>query len=75
MLGAEFGTHDVARVFTAMRADNWLQQHGDIDSEQGVAIKRELLEVFRPEDPAWGARILEVGASLIGRARDGIGRD
>ncbi len=71
-VAAEFGTHDPIRVFTAMRADNWLHQHGDLDSEQGAAIKRELLEVFRPEDPAWGARILEVGAGLIRQTREGL---
>lgn len=71
-IAAEFGTHDAIRVFGAMRADNWLHQHGDLDSEQGVAIKRELLEVFRPDDPAWGARILEGGARLIECARDGL---
>jgi predicted deacylase len=71
-VGAEFGTHDPARVFAAMRADNWLHQHGELESEQGVAIKRELLEVFRPEAPGWGARVLEVGAGLIDQARQGL---
>ena len=72
--GAEFGTVDPVRVFGAMRADNWLHQHGQLESEQGVAIKRELLEVFRPDDAAWGARILEVGALLIEQARDGLAK-
>ena len=71
-VAAEFGTHDPVRVFGAMRADNWLHRYGDLDSEQGLAIKRELLEVFRPADPGWEARILEVGAGLIERARDGL---
>jgi len=70
--GAEFGTHEPVRVFTAMRADNWLHQHGATDSAQGVAIKRELLEVFRPEAPAWGARLLEVAEGLVAQARDGL---
>ena len=70
--GAEFGTHDPVRVFSAMRADNWLHGHGDLESEQGVAIKRELLEVFRPEAPDWGARVLDVAAGLLEEARQGI---
>lgn len=72
VVGAEFGTYDPARVFQAMRADNWLHHHGDLDSEQGVAIKRELLAVFRPEDPKWGSRILDVAAGLITAAIDGL---
>lgn len=70
--GAEFGTHDPIRVFTAMRADNWLEHHGELDSSEGQAIKRELLEVFRPEDPKWGARVLEVAEGLILQTRDGL---
>ena len=72
VVGAEFGTYDPARIFQAMRADNWLQQHGDPDTEQGVAIKKELLEVFRPEGPKWGSRILEVGAELIANGIKGL---
>lgn len=72
VVGAEFGTHDPVRVFQAMRADNWLHQHGDLDSDRGLAIKRELLEVFRPQDPKWGSQILETGASLIEHAVAGL---
>jgi hypothetical protein len=72
VVGAEFGTYDPVRIFQAMRADNWLHQHGDLDSEQGLAIKKELLEVFRPADPKWGSRVLEVGADLISRAIKGL---
>lgn len=70
--GAEFGTYDPVRVFQAMRDDNWLHQHGDLESEQGLMIKKELLEVFRPSDPKWGARILEVGVELIEAAVRGL---
>jgi hypothetical protein len=73
--GAEFGTYDPVRIFQAMRADNWLHQHGELDSEQGIAIKRELLEVFRPNDPQWGARILDVGAGLVENAVRGLAAD
>jgi hypothetical protein len=69
VVGAEFGTHDPVRVFRALRADNWLHAHGEPDSEQGAAIKLELKEVFQPEEPKWGARILEIGAELIANAR------
>ena len=32
----------------------------------------ELLEVFRPADPAWRRRVLEVGAGLLERAGRGL---
>jgi Protein of unknown function (DUF2817) len=69
---AEFGTYDPTRVFWALRADNWLHVRGDPDSEQGRRIRSELLEVFRPSDPAWRRRVLEVGADVLTRARAGL---
>ena len=69
---AEFGTYDPNRVFLAMRADNWLERHGDPASPQGRAIKAELLEVFRPADPHWQARVLETAADLVERAARGL---
>ena len=68
----EFGTYNPTRVFRAMRADNWLQHHGDTESEDGRAIKAELLEVFRPADPAWQRAVLDGGARVIRQARDGL---
>ncbi len=68
----EFGTYDTTRVFRAMRADNWLQYHGDPDSERGQEIKAELREVFNPVDPVWQRRVLEGGARVIQQARDGL---
>lgn len=71
-LAAEFGTFDPVRVFWAMRADNWLERHGDRDSERGRAVKTELLEVFRPDDPAWSRSVLERGAVLVEQALRGL---
>ncbi len=62
---AEFGTFDPVRVFWAMRADNWLWSRGDADSDQGRSIRAELLEVFRPDDPAWQRDVLDRAATLV----------
>jgi hypothetical protein len=69
---AEIGTVDPVRAFWAMRADNWLHVHGDPDSAQGRAIRAGLLAAFRPDDPAWMRRVLELGARLVRQARDGL---
>ena len=71
-LGAEFGTYDPIRVFWAMRADNWLEHHGELESEKGEAVKRELLEVFRPDDPVWYRSVLERGATLVEQGLAGL---
>src|SRR5690606_2192800 len=64
----EFGTWDTLRVFLAMRADNWLHHHGDPESAQGREIKRELVEVFRPDDGEWQRRVLAGGAEILQQA-------
>lgn len=68
----EFGTHDPTRVFWAMRADNWLHHRGELDSERGRAVKKELLEVFRPDSREWEERVLRIGAELIQQTRRGL---
>lgn len=69
---AEFGTYEPVRVFRAMRADNWLHQHGDPDSGPGRAITAEVLEVFAPAAADWRARVLDEGARVVERTRDGL---
>ena len=69
---AEFGTYDGLRVFWAMRADNWLAAHGEEDTEKGQEIKRELVEVFRPDDPEWRAKVLVEGARVVEQTRRGL---
>ncbi len=71
-MAPEFGTYDIMRVFQAMRADNWLHHHGDLDSEKGQGIKADLLEVFRPADATWQAAVLAGGARVIEQAARGL---
>jgi Protein of unknown function (DUF2817) len=56
--GLEFGTHPEDRVFEALRADNWLYQHGDPGSRAGHAIRAEMREMFYPATPEWKALVL-----------------
>jgi hypothetical protein len=72
---AEFGTYDPTRVFWAMRADNWLRHHGDPETPEGRAIRQEILEVFRPADPVWQGRVLDVAARVLEQARNGLAAD
>jgi hypothetical protein len=72
---AEFGTHNPLRVFMAFRADNWLQQHGDLGSPQAQQIKAELKEAFCPEAAEWKQEVLRVGADVIDKALHGLTHD
>ena len=72
-LAAEFGTYDSTRVFWAMRADNWLHQHGDPSSALGHEIRAELSEVFCPDSAEWRANVLDQAETAIRQALSALG--
>jgi hypothetical protein len=64
----EYGTHPAMRVLLAFRADNWLHQHGDPGDDTGRAIKREMMEAFKPDSREWEHKVVAHGATLIDQA-------
>ncbi|MDX2225221.1 MAG: M14 family metallopeptidase [Rhodospirillaceae bacterium] len=68
----EFGTYPVDDMLRAIRADNWLHQHGEILSDQGRAIKAELKRMFYPADAAWQAQVLARCLAVWRRGLDGL---
>ena len=59
MVTAEFGTSPVDQVLGSLRADCWLHNHGDLDSEQGRTIKTEIRRCFYPDADDWKAMVWE----------------
>ncbi|MGI8756385.1 MAG: M14 family metallopeptidase [Acidimicrobiales bacterium] len=49
----EWGTVDSITVLQALRADNWLHNHGDPKGPDAPAIKADLRAAFAPDDPEW----------------------
>lgn len=66
----EFGTHDIVPVFSAMRADNWLHQHGDPTSPTGEAIRATMRDAFFVDDDAWRRTVAEQGLATVRAALD-----
>jgi Protein of unknown function (DUF2817) len=67
----EYGTYEPRRVMDAICADNWLQQHGQPRDSQDpftVALRRECLEMFRPDSREWEHRVVAHGANLVKKA-------
>ena len=66
-LGVEFGTRERSKVTAAVRADHWLDVHGDTDpqSEQAQTIKHELRDAFYVEEDAWKEQVWERGKEVI----------
>ena len=68
----EFGTQDVIPVFTAMRADNWLHQHGDPASATGEQIRATMRDAFFVDDEGWRSQVAEQGMATIHAALDAL---
>jgi predicted deacylase len=68
----EFGTQDIVPVFSAMRADNWLHQHGDPASPAGQAIRAAMRDAFFVDDDGWRRTVAEQGLATIRAALDAL---
>jgi hypothetical protein len=72
-VGLEYGTREREGVRLAVRADTWLHAHGDLDSDLGRRIKRDLKDSFYPEETEWKEKVWERGKEVIGIALERIG--
>jgi hypothetical protein len=69
----EYGTHPHPRMRRALRHDNWLHMHGDLNSAEASAIKAEIRECYGPDDAKWRelvwTRAIEVSDMTIAGLR------
>ena len=49
----EYGTIPTPEVRIALRADNWVHRHGEVDSAKGRAIKDQIRAAFYPDTGEW----------------------
>lgn len=61
----EFGTYGQLRLLRALREENRLHHHGEVDSPLGRAIKARLQACFCPADPHWREMVLLTGARVL----------
>ncbi|MEM7705046.1 MAG: M14 family metallopeptidase [Pseudomonadota bacterium] len=57
----EYGTQPLSQVLTALRADNWLHAHGDINSDLGKQIKRQARDAFYQDADDWKTMVWSRG--------------
>ena len=60
-IALEYGTIPSPEVRLALRADNWLHLHGELDSAKGRAIKTQIREAFYQEQDDWKQSVWERG--------------
>jgi hypothetical protein len=59
-------------VIGAIRADNWLRWHGDIDSPLGREIKQRIKAAFYGEDTVWKQDVWERAADVCRKGLRGL---
>ncbi len=67
-VGLEFGTLPPMAVFKAIRAENWLHHHGDVDCPSAAGIKQQLQHAFYPDDDLWKRKVWEQGRLIVEKA-------
>ena len=73
-IGLEYGTQPPKDVISALRADNWLHLHGDLNSAQGRDIKRKIRDAFYQDHDDWKDMILARALDVIGRTADNLAK-
>ena len=61
----EYGTLSMKEVMTAVRADNWLCQHGQVDSAMGSAIKRQIKDAFYCDETKWKEMVYQRALDVV----------
>lgn len=70
----EFGTRDPLEVLAAIRADNWLEQHGDRLSCRGKDIGEMMRSAFFVNTTDWCDRVSNRGLEVISQAIESVMR-
>ena len=68
----EYGTVEFDRVIKAIRADNWLHIKGDLESDQGRAIKQEMRDCFYCVKDEWRQMIWDRAVWSFERMAKGL---
>ena len=70
----EFGTLPPMDVFKAVRAENWLHQHGGADHPKAAQIKACLVRAFHPESDEWETLVWNHGRDVIEKVLEWVSR-
>jgi hypothetical protein len=71
-IALEFGTRPLHEVFNALRADNWLHLHGELDSPAGRAIKHQMRDCFYCDKADWKDMLFEQAVDTQRQALRGL---
>jgi hypothetical protein len=68
----EYGTLPLEDMLNAVRADNWVHVHGDLQNAKGKEIKAQIRAAFYPDKDDWKSMVFERAADVAERAMRGL---
>lgn len=71
-LALEYGTLPVAEVLTALRAEHWLHEYGDVSSPLGKEIKRQFRDSLYVDTDEWKSEVVERAREMVAKALAGL---
>lgn len=70
----EFGTYPETRVLAALRAENRVHHHAQVDSRVYAMAKRELVECFYPRNQLWREKAIARADKVVCQAMEAVSR-
>jgi len=74
-IALEYGTVPLEAVVAALRADQWLENHPEVDTSDPAlrtAIKRQMRDAFYVDTDVWKSRIVDQGLAAVRAAIAGL---
>ena len=71
-IALEYGTVPIMDVLNAVRADQWLENHPEVDEAKRRAIKQQVRDAFYTDTDAWKERILAQADEAARQALTGL---
>ena len=71
-IALEYGTLPILEVITALRADQWLENHPEAGEALRSAIKRQVREAFYTDTDGWKAAVVGQGIEAARQAVEGL---
>nr|WP_070959356.1 M14 family metallopeptidase [Hyphomonas sp. Mor2] len=71
-IALEYGTLEPDVVLDAIRADNWLYQKGDVDSDLGREIKTQVREAFYGDTDEWKMAVWTRACEVVDMTLKGL---
>lgn len=68
----EYGTQPIAEVIDALRCDQWMENHPELDGATRERLKRQVRDAFYTDTAEWKGRIVDQAIDAAHKAVDGL---